>query len=378
MVTLGFGTAMGAEPSMAEELKCVGFNFVSLTNSHSMDFGAYGMFSTMEVLDKLKVSHAGVGRDLNEAGEPKYLETEKGRVAFVASGADTFLEWWQRASNARGGVMARPGANMLRLGIRYIVDKDSLEALKDLKSKLKMSEVAKVKLEANELIFADRKFKQGDEVGVYRVPKKQDVERDLLSIKDAKRAANWVFVSFHSHCGSGEGLEYPDNFICHYARACIDAGADAFLGHGPHILRGIEIYKGKPIFYSLGNFIVHNSTVKRVTQDQYDFFDLDDKARPSDYYEARLGMIPPTEPPYAQWWFESVIAEFCLSQEGLSAIRLYPITLGYGEPRVSIGCPRMAEGKQARRILEHLRDISTPWGTEIEYENGVGIVKLSV
>ncbi len=44
----------------------------------------------------------------------------------------------------------------------------------------------------------------------------------------------------------------------------IDAGADVFVGHGPHVLRGIEIYKGKPIFYSLSNFIFQNETVLRM------------------------------------------------------------------------------------------------------------------
>ena len=52
----------------------------------------------------------------------------------------------------------------------------------------------------------------------------------------------------------------PADFIPIFARAVIDAGADVFVGHGPHVLRGIEIYKGKPIFYSLSNFIFQNET----------------------------------------------------------------------------------------------------------------------
>ncbi|MBA7563966.1 hypothetical protein ES708_05628 [subsurface metagenome] len=380
MVARGFGVAMGAKPSMAQELKWVGFNLLSLSNTHSMDFGSYGMFSTMETLEKLDIVYAGVGKDLDEAGEPKYLETEKGRVALISSGADTILEGWQRATNARGGVVARPGENMLRLDTHYVVDKDSFKYLKDLQPKLnKMSGVIKAKdLEANELTFADREFREGDNIGVYRVPKKQDVERDLLSIKDARRQANLVFVSFHSHCGSANGLEYPDDFICEYAKACIDAGADAFLGHGPHILRGIEIYKGKPIFYSLGNFIVQNTTVTRVTSDQYEFWGLDEKARPSDFHDARWGVMPPDEPPYAEWWFESVVAELIFKQEELSSIKLYPFILGYGEPYASFGCPKIAKGEKARRIIEHLRDISTPWSTKIDWDEEIGIVRVPI
>ena len=67
----------------------------------------------------------------------------------------------------------------------------------------------------------------------------------------------------------------------------IDAGADVFVGHGPHVLRGIEIYKGKPIFYSLANFIFQNETVLRMPEDSYEEYSLGDGAQPADYLDAR-------------------------------------------------------------------------------------------
>jgi len=380
MKTTGFATFMAADPSMAEELKWAGFNLLSLPNNHTMDFGHYGMFSTMETLDRLKMTYAGVGRSLDEAGEPKYLETEKGRVALIATCADPspLLDLWQRATKEGRGVMARPGVNMLRLDCHYIVGKDSFENLKDLMRELKMPVSDEQEHhDLNELKFAGLKFKQGDEVGCYRIPKRQDVERDLLSIKDAKKSADWVFVSLHSHSGSAKGQEYPDDFICQYARACIDAGADAFLGHGPHILRGIEIYKGKPIFYGLGHFIVQNNTVRRIAPEQYEYFGLDERARPSDFYEARRGEIPPIKPPYAQWWTESAIAEVSFQQGRLGKIKLYPVIFD-GESHTSAGCPKIAKAGRGRAIIEHLRNISLPWNTKIDYEEGTGIVKLPV
>ena len=48
----------------------------------------------------------------------------------------------------------------------------------------------------------------------------------------------------------------------------VDAGADLFVGHGPHVLRGVEIYKGKPIFYSLGDFIFQNETLLRLPSEE--------------------------------------------------------------------------------------------------------------
>ncbi len=51
-------------------------------------------------------------------------------------------------------------------------------------------------------------------------------------------------------------------FLETFSRRCVDAGADAVIGHGPHELRGIEIYHGAPIFYSLGNFLLRQKLWK--------------------------------------------------------------------------------------------------------------------
>ena len=58
----------------------------------------------------------------------------------------------------------------------------------------------------------------------------------------------------------------PADFLVTFARAMVDAGADIFVGHGPHVLRGVEIYKGKPILYSLGDFIFQNETLLRLPE----------------------------------------------------------------------------------------------------------------
>ena len=72
------------------------------------------------------------------------------------------------------------------------------------------------------------------------------------------------------------------------SHACIDAGADLFLGHGPHLLRGIEIYDGAPIFYSLGNFMMQNETVTRLPTELYERYDLDSDATPADLFDTRV------------------------------------------------------------------------------------------
>ncbi|MBY7144416.1 CapA family protein [Virgibacillus sp. NKC19-3] len=67
------------------------------------------------------------------------------------------------------------------------------------------------------------------------------MKRILAAIAEAKRQADFVLVSIHSHEMAGEELEKPADFLKDFSRRCINGGADSIIGHGPHILRGIEI-----------------------------------------------------------------------------------------------------------------------------------------
>lgn len=92
------------------------------------------------------------------------------------------------------------------------------------------------------LTVGGAKFKLGEIFGETWEPQKGDVEDVLRHVRDARRQADVVLMSFHGHeMGGGDP----------FCRACIDAGCDAVIGHGPHRLRGIEIHGGKPILYSL-------------------------------------------------------------------------------------------------------------------------------
>jgi poly-gamma-glutamate synthesis protein (capsule biosynthesis protein) len=79
-----------------------------------------------------------------------------------------------------------------------------------------------------------------------------DPARMAETVKNAKQNADFVIVSMHA------GTEYaalPNSFQKNFARAAIDAGAEIVIGHHPHVVETMEKYKGKYIFYSLGNFI---------------------------------------------------------------------------------------------------------------------------
>ena len=79
-----------------------------------------------------------------------------------------------------------------------------------------------------------------------------DIEAAQKIISDLKKETDWVIVNLHS------GVEYEhntDSVQIKIAHSLIDAGADAIIGHHPHVVQGMEAYNGKPIFYSLGNFV---------------------------------------------------------------------------------------------------------------------------
>src|SRR5215471_15467995 len=123
---------------------------------------------------------------------------------------------------------------------------------------------------ADALTFLGQRFLRGTRFSVATKAKPSDLEANLRWIREARRQADWVIFSLHNHeCGPAGaltaathvGLEEPARFAVDFAHAAIDAGADVVAGHGPHLTLGVEIYKDRPILYSLGNFIFENDNV---------------------------------------------------------------------------------------------------------------------
>ena len=77
--------------------------------------------------------------------------------------------------------------------------------------------------------------------------------------------------------------------------------------------------------------------------------------------------------PTGSEWYESVVAVVDFEGDRLVEIRLYPIELGWNEPRSQRGTPRLAPEESGKRIIEHLAELSRPFGTVIVYENGIGV-----
>ena len=214
----------------------------------------------------------------------------------------------------------------------------------------------------------------GDGFQLTTTANREDLEGNLRWIGDARRMADWVFVSFHCH-ESGATREDPPEFLVTFARACIDEGADAFIGHGPHVPRGVEVYSGKPIFYSLGDFIFQNETVQWQPSHNYEVAGLGHDATPADSYDARSEKGTRGFPADSVYW-ESVVAKCEYRAGKAEKITFVPIELGHSRPRSQRGRPTLAVGVVAQRMLERLRGLSEPFGTHIDIEGERGVISV--
>lgn len=392
------GTYLRADPKVINELKWLGIDIVGCANNHSYDFGENGVLTNINYLDAVGMPHAGTGRNLGEASAPTYIDTPKGRVALIS--ATSSGPPGVRAEDQWRDGMGRPGANVIRYTTQYTVDREAFDAIRRLSEKLGLeTEKANNRMAGwrgavsqdsdTEFFLSDLHshwqypvpngctFVVGDTFKTRFIPNAGDIERNLQRIRDARRMADWVIVSLHNH-EDGKTPDEPSDIAVTFARAAIDAGADVFAGHGPHRDRGIEIYKGKPILYSLGHLILENETVYQMPRDNMLRAGLTDwEATPADFYDVRSGQEHldnwrgmAAEP--FRW--RNAIASITFQADQLKEIRLYPIDLGFKRQRSQRGRPLLAEGEVAQEVLQLFQRLSEPFGTKVEIEENVGVI----
>jgi poly-gamma-glutamate synthesis protein (capsule biosynthesis protein) len=351
----GVGSGPLLPKSVAADLKRLGITMVSTANNHSMDWGAQGLLATLRSLDEAGVAHAGSGRNLAEARAPAYLETRRGRVALIGS-ASTFMPMAPAGAGGGDGSLLkapRPGISALRNRPIALVSAAELETLKRIaqrQGKLVEAGDTEVTLAPNEAVFIQQSFRLADHPGLTYELQPDDRAGILKSIRSGKQGADVAVYSIHAHETNTGGQEFdappaslaPADFLQPLFHDAIDAGADVVLTHGPHVLRGIEIYKGKPIFYGLGSL----------------FFELGRDWRSE--------------------WFDSVVAAIEFKAGKVAEIRLYPVVLGTPTENRKAreqGIPHLATGADAMRILQALQQQSVALGTKILLQKDVGLIR---
>ncbi|AVA13377.1 MULTISPECIES: CapA family protein [Sphingopyxis] len=358
------GTWMLADPAVPKDVAAMGIDIVGHANNHATDWGVEGMIETLKLLDAAKLVRAGTGRTMAEARAPAYYDGPQGRVALVS--ATTTFTPMTPAADPLGRVPGRPGANTIRSTEIGQVSEADLAVLARITG---TKAGATVRIKGRDFRAVDAPTTPMT-IG-YDLNRK-DLDANLLAVRQAKQNGNFVVFSLHNH-EPGNASQTPADFAPGLARQIIDAGADVYMGHGPHQLRGIEIYKGKPIFYSLGNFAMMNNSLDEVPADMFDQFGV----TPGSVTTPELLQARNAKSFSDPNLYESVIATTHFRDGRLTEVRLYPIDLGVTATGAARGVPNMADAATGARILERLQRLSAPFGTRIDIVKGVGIIRVA-
>lgn len=365
------GSHFGAPAWVLDELVEAGFGLFATATNHALDYSIAGLVHSIEAMEQRGISFAGVGRHLEDARRPCYHTHPAGTVAMISC-ASSFAKG-QEAAAARPDLPGRPGLNPLHFETVHEVTEQQLTNLREIADQLGLEadRQAKIKMgfafpPADPSVFplGDMKFKTANRAQVRTTANAKDIAAMARWIEEARGLSDLVVVSLHAH-EQAESKEIPAEFIPVFARQMIDAGADIVAGHGPHLLRGLEIYKGKPIFYSLGNFIGQNELVQKIPSDGYDRFRADPGLKPGQVYQVRMKNDQAGFPADQRYW-ESVLPQLTWEGRELRSIELIPISLGWKEPRHKRGRPRLAGKEEGRSILERFEALSQPFGTAID------------
>lgn len=180
-----------ANPAYAHVLKENNIVVACLANNHIMDYGDTGLNDTISALNKTGLNYTGAGNNIDQASKPVYLSIKDRKIAILNYMDNTTFTGFSTSEMAAATVTS-PG---------------------------------------------------------YAPADPNLIKKD---IDEAKNNSEMVIVVFHY------GNEYstqPNAYQVSISHQCIDDGADMVIGSHPHVIQPIEIYNGKPIFYSLGNFV---------------------------------------------------------------------------------------------------------------------------
>jgi poly-gamma-glutamate capsule biosynthesis protein CapA/YwtB (metallophosphatase superfamily) len=198
-------------PASAEAFRRAGFSVVSFAGNHCMDWGPDALRDTVDALRGSGLQVVGVGNDILEARRPVFVERKGKRVAFLAYSSILPMGYWATESRA--------GCAPMRAWTHY------------------------------EQVEHDQ---PGTPCRIHTFANREDLQALIADIAAVRQQADFVAVSIHW------GIHFVPGVVADYqrevGRAAIDAGAGIILGHHAHILKGVDIYRGKPIIYSLCNF----------------------------------------------------------------------------------------------------------------------------
>jgi hypothetical protein len=304
------------DPRIAGAIKEAGFKVVSFASNHSLDAGVDAFYDTLDNLQKENLQVIGAGRNIEEARRPAIIESKGARVAFLGYNSVLKEGYWADEK--------RPGCAPLR---------------------------------AYTLFEHIDPSQPGTPARVHSFPYRSDLETMKKDVKKARQECDIVVVSMHC------GVHFTPAVIAEYQRdlahAAIDAGADLVLHHHAHILKGIEMYSGKAIFYSLANFAL-----------ELLIFNKGAASDPS-FKERSRSLTPDWNPPYADYPSfpfppdsrKSLIAKCIISGGRIKKVSFLPTIINKkAEPEILT-----AGDKRFKEIVKYMKDISRDQGLTTKY-----------
>ena len=370
------GTWLNTRKEAFPSLESFGFNFYGTANNHAMDYSYAGLLSTVDFLDEKGYAHAGSGRSLDEAERPATVKLGDGKTAAIFA-VDASMETPSMAGRGSKVFAARPGVNFLRHETLYAVSDGDMADLKRIAAATSVN------------VYRDAEIATGyqapDPEGVFTFGStvftsekdaplskcnKTDLARLCGNIGKAKAENDLVFILVHCHDEEGENESDPPAYLKEFCRAAIDAGASAVFGGGVHILRGLELYRGKPIFYSLGDFVYQGMRVEYLPPDFMEKYgvDVDASAKEALWVRSKGGKIGLQT---NEKNFLTVVPKLTYENGGLSDLTMMPVKLGFGTGSETLeGLPYFATDAEGEKIFSKCQKLSAALGTELAYGNG--------
>ena len=286
-----FSYATRAHPDNVRALASAGFHVVSYASNHHLDWGEVAMFDTLDALKRNNIAVTGVGRNIEEARKPAIIERKGTRVAFL-NYCSVLPTGYEADKNKSGGAPIRVSTFYEQVDWQPATPPKIIS------------------------------FARKDEIAA--------MEED---IRKAKRQADVVVMSIHW------GIHFVPALIAMYqkevAYKAIDAGVDVIFGHHPHILKGIEVYKGKVIFYSMGNF-GFDQPLARLPGDPSKF--------QLDYYWGRADAEYPTYK-FPADSRKTMVAKCVVSEKRISRVSFFPATINTkGQPEICVAGDKRGDG----------------------------------
>ncbi len=345
--------------ALDRDFRAMGIKMVSMANNHAGDWGRGGLLATLATLRTVGIVEAGAGASLSEARRAGVVYTPRGNVGLIAT-ASTF----NPASVAADGIGAlppRPGMSPLRVRPVIELSEDKMVLMRRL-GHMWWEPEGSAGLERDApgaITVGGATFRPGTSDKITYIVNESDRKAILSSITEAKRANDMVVFSIHAHEVATRDVAGRDlrregynglhnggsssvaDFLPPLFHQAIDAGADIVVRSGPHVLGGVEIYKGKPIFYGLSSLFINFAFARHMPQAELD----------------------------------AAVAFTTFKGGRPDVVRIYPITTILNN-RSAFGGSKIATGADAQRILGAIQEESEPFGTQIKIENDVGVIRI--